>query len=78
MEGSTEGPPQMPVDAILAEDSVAAGELYATVECSPRFGPSAFQALTSYAGGKPVATLTINSDQLFTKDNAQANIDKAY
>jgi ribose transport system substrate-binding protein len=58
--------------------AVAAGELYATVECSPRFGPSAFQALTSYAGGKPVATLTINSDQLFTKENAQANIEKAY
>ena len=58
--------------------AVAAGELYATVECSPRFGPSAFQALMSYAAGKPVATLTINSDQLFTKENASANIDKAY
>jgi len=58
--------------------AVAAGDLYATVECSPRFGPLAFQTMADYAAGKPVKTLIINSDQLFTKDNAQANIDKAY
>jgi len=58
--------------------AVAAGDLYATVECSPRFGPLAFQTMTDYAAGKPVKTLIINSDQLFTKDNAQANVDKAY
>jgi ribose transport system substrate-binding protein len=58
--------------------AVAAGDLYATVECSPRFGPLAFQTMADYAAGKPVKTLIINSDQLFTKDNAQANVDKAY
>src|SRR3954462_12385848 len=58
--------------------AVAAGDLYATVECSPRFGPSAFQTMKDYASGKPVKTLIINSDQLFTKDNAADNVDKAY
>jgi ABC-type sugar transport system substrate-binding protein len=58
--------------------AVAAGDLYATVECSPRFGPIAFQTMTDYAAGKPVKTLIINSDQLFTKDNAADNVAKAY
>jgi galactofuranose transport system substrate-binding protein len=58
--------------------AVAAGDLYATVECSPRFGPIAFQTLTGYAAGKAVPTLIINNDQLFTKENAAANVDKAY
>jgi ABC-type sugar transport system substrate-binding protein len=58
--------------------AVEAGDMFATVECSPRFGPSAFQTMADYAAGKPVPTLIINEDQLFTKDNAGDNIDKAY
>ncbi len=58
--------------------AVANGELYATVECSPRFGSVAFQTIKDYAAGKPVPTLIINEDQLFTKDNAADNVDKAY
>jgi galactofuranose transport system substrate-binding protein len=58
--------------------AVASGELYATVECSPRFGPIAFQTVKDYAGGKQVPTLIINEDQLFTKDNAADNVSKAY
>jgi galactofuranose transport system substrate-binding protein len=58
--------------------AVAAGDLYATVECSPRFGPSAFQTMMNYAANKPTPTLIINNDQLFTKANAAANIAQAY
>jgi galactofuranose transport system substrate-binding protein len=58
--------------------AVASGDLYATVECSPRFGPIAFQTLKDYAAGTPVPTLIINEDQLFTKDNAADNVSKAY
>jgi galactofuranose transport system substrate-binding protein len=58
--------------------AVAAGDLYATVECSPRFGPNAFKTMMDYAAGKQTPTLIINNDQLFTKDNASANVDKAY
>jgi galactofuranose transport system substrate-binding protein len=58
--------------------AVAAGDLYATVECSPRFGPIAFQTMMNYAANKPVPTLIINEDQLFTKSNAAANVGQAY
>jgi ABC-type sugar transport system substrate-binding protein len=58
--------------------AVAAGDLYATVECSPRFGPIAFQTMMNYAANKPVPTLIINEDQLFTTSNAAANVSKAY
>lgn len=58
--------------------AVAAGDLAATVECSPRFGPLAFQTMADYAAGKPVPTLIVNKDQLFTKDNAAASVDAAY
>jgi ribose transport system substrate-binding protein len=34
--------------------------------------------MTEYAAGKPVPTLIVNKDQLFTKDNAAANVDAAY
>ena len=58
--------------------AVAAGDLYASVECSPRFGPSAFETLKSYAAGKSTPTLIINADQLFTKGNAAAKVAQAY
>jgi galactofuranose transport system substrate-binding protein len=58
--------------------AVAAGDLYATVECSPRFGPNGFKTMMDYAKGTATPTLIINSDQLFNKDNAAANVDKAY
>jgi ribose transport system substrate-binding protein len=34
--------------------------------------------MADYAGGKPVPTLIVNKDQLFTKDNAAASVDAAY
>lgn len=58
--------------------AVAAGDMFATVECSPRFGPKAFETMEAYAAGKDVAVLNINTDQYFTKDNAAQNIDAAY
>jgi len=58
--------------------AVAAGDLFATVECSPRFGPKGFKTMMDHAASKPVKTLIINPDQLFTKENAAANVDKAY
>jgi len=58
--------------------AVAAGTLYTTVECNPRFGPKAFATMKAYASGKKVKTLIVNTDQLFNKKNAAANISKAY
>jgi galactofuranose transport system substrate-binding protein len=58
--------------------AVAAGALYTTVECNPRFGPKAFATMKLYAAGKQVPTLIVNSDQLFNSKNAKRNIAKAY
>ncbi len=62
-------------DALKA---VAAGDLYTTVECNPRFGPKAFSTMKDYAAGKKIPTLIVNSDQLFNKKNAKQNIAKGY
>jgi galactofuranose transport system substrate-binding protein len=59
--------------------AVAAGDMFTTVECSPRFGPKAFDTMEAYAGGPDkVQTLIINTDQVFNKENAQQNVDAAY
>jgi ribose transport system substrate-binding protein len=58
--------------------AVAAGTLYTTVECNPRFGPKAFATMKQYAAGKKVPTLIVNTDQLFNAKNAKANVAKAY
>jgi ribose transport system substrate-binding protein len=62
-------------DALKA---IAAGTMFASVECNPRFGPKAFATMRDYAAGKPVKTLIVNTDGLYTKKNAKANIAKAY
>jgi ABC-type sugar transport system substrate-binding protein len=58
--------------------AVAAGDLYATVESNPRFGPRAFATLQEYAAKGQVPVQLILEDQLFDKANAQANVAGAY
>ncbi len=58
--------------------AVAAGDLYTTVECNPRFGPKAFATMLAYASGKPVKVKIVNSDKIFSNANASANVAAAY
>ena len=62
-------------DAVTA---VAAGELVASVECNPRFGPVAYDTLESYAAGEDVPIKIVSTDRLFDASNAQENIEQAY
>ncbi len=62
-------------DAVTA---VAAGELFTSVECNPRFGPVAYDTLESYAAGKDVPVKIVSTDRLFDSINAKENIDQAY
>jgi ABC-type sugar transport system substrate-binding protein len=62
-------------DALTA---VNAGELFATVESNPRFGPRAFQALQSYAQQGQVPVQQILEDRLFDSSNAAQFIPEAY
>lgn len=54
---------------------VASGEIYATVETSPRFGPAAISSLEDWFAGKPVAQQTLLEDTLYTVENAQDALD---
>jgi len=58
--------------------AVAAGDLFATVESNPRFGPKAFQTLQEYAEKGQVPVELILEDQLFNKANAESNIAAAF
>jgi len=58
--------------------AVAAGEMFATVECNPRFGPSAFDTMMKYAAGEKIPTVIINPDQFYDSSNAAAAVDGAF
>ena len=59
-------------DALTAVD---AGDLYASVESNPRFGPKAFETMKQYAEGQVPVKLVLE-DRLFNKSNAAQNIDE--
>jgi len=54
------------------------GKLGATCECSPRFGPKAFDTLVSYANGETIPPQIINPDNFFDATNAKDNIANSY
>jgi len=63
------------------KDGLAAiqkGELYTVVECSPRFGPKAFDTMEQYASGQPTPVALINSDRLFNSQNAAQLFNTAF
>ncbi len=63
------------------KDGLAAiqkGELYTVVECSPRFGPKAFDTMEQYASGKPTPVALINTDRLFNSQNAAQLFNTAF
>jgi ribose transport system substrate-binding protein len=62
-------------DALTAVD---AGELYATVESNPRFGPKAFETMQQYAQQGQVPVQLVLEDRLFNRENAAQNIAEAY
>ena len=58
--------------------AIIAGELGATVECNPKFGPSAFDVVEKLQKGEKVETMIINPDMFFDKTNAAQYVDAAY
>jgi ribose transport system substrate-binding protein len=62
-------------DALTAVD---AGELFATVESNPFFGPKAFETMEQYAEDGSVPVQLGLEDRLFDSSNAAENIATAY
>lgn len=61
-----------------ALQAIIDGKLGATVECNPRFGPSAFDTLEKYASGEKIPDKIINPDNFYDSSNAAAEVANAY
>jgi ribose transport system substrate-binding protein len=61
-----------------ALSAIVRGDLGASVESNPRFGPLAFDTLERYLGGDVVAPKIILPDRLFDAQNAAVFLDEAY
>jgi ribose transport system substrate-binding protein len=58
--------------------AIIRGELGASVESNPRFGPLAFKTLERYLAGERVPTKIILDDRLFDASNAAQFVGEAY
>ncbi|MCP9494524.1 MAG: ABC transporter substrate-binding protein [Pyrinomonadaceae bacterium MAG19_C2-C3] len=61
-----------------ALEAIARGELNATVESNPRFGPLAFDTLEKYLKGETIPNKIILEDRFFDKSNAGQFASEAY
>jgi ribose transport system substrate-binding protein len=61
-----------------ALEAILRGELGATVESNPRFGPKAFDALERYLKGERVPARMILEDHFFDASNAKQYLDRAF
>ena len=61
-----------------ALEAIIAGELGATVESNPRFGPLAFDTIEKLRNKEEVPTKILLTDRLFDKTNAQQYVSEAY
>ena len=61
-----------------ALEAIIRGDLGATVETNPRFGPLAFDTIQRFLDGEPIPTKVIVKDRLFDKSNARAFVEYAY
>ena len=61
-----------------AAQAVADGKVVVCVECNPKFGPAAFDAIAKLAAGETLAPRLTNVDRVFTKENVAAYMPEAY
>ena len=61
-----------------ALQAIIAGDMNATVECNPRFGPIAFDTLEKHFRGEKLPAQIINEDRFFDISNAAQFVGEAY
>jgi ribose transport system substrate-binding protein len=79
--GKTPGKDILVVSIDGEKDAVQAiidGKMGATCECSPRFGPKAFDILYQYGSGEKIAPVIINPDRFFDASNAKDMLATAF
>lgn len=61
-----------------ALEAIVRGEMNATVECNPRFGPVAFDTLERFKRGEKILPKIINEDRFFDPANAAQFVGEAF
>ena len=61
-----------------ALEAIIKGELGASIESSPRFGPLAFDTVEKFLRGEQIPTKIILQDRIFDSSNAQQHVAEAY
>jgi ribose transport system substrate-binding protein len=61
-----------------ALEAIQKGEMNATVECNPRFGPVAFDTLEKFKRGEKIDTKIINTDRFFDATNVAQFVNEAF
>lgn len=61
-----------------ALQAIIDGDLGASVECNPKFGPKAYETLEKYAAGEAIPGKIINPDKFFDATNAKEFVNLAY
>lgn len=61
-----------------ALEAIANGDMNATVECNPRFGPIAFDTLEKFKRGEKLPPKIINQDRFFDSSNAKQYVGEAF
>jgi ribose transport system substrate-binding protein len=61
-----------------ALEAIQRGEMNATVECNPRFGPVAFDTLEKFKRGEKIPPKIINTDRFFDATNVAQFIAEAF
>ena len=61
-----------------ALEAVQRGEMNATVECNPRFGPVAFDTLEKFKRGEKIPPKIINTDRFFDATNVAQFVGEAF
>jgi ABC-type sugar transport system substrate-binding protein len=61
-----------------ALQAIIDGNMNATVECNPRFGPVAFDTLEKFKRGEKIPAKIINEDRFFDSSNAKQFVGEAF
>src|SRR2546423_488522 len=61
-----------------ALEAIINGDMNATVECNPRFGPVAFDTFEKFKRGEKLPPKIINQDRFFDKSNAAQLVGEAF
>ncbi len=61
-----------------ATQAILDGKVLVVIECNPKFGPAAFDAIVKLGNGETLEPKLVNVDRIFTIENAAAYMPEAY